>query len=147
MTYEEAVRTIPCGRYRHFKGKAYEVIGIARRSETEEPMVVYKALCDDGSLWTETADMWNETVNWDGKAFRRFYRLDRIERVEKFERLFDEASVFPAPEKMAALNAYCTSGEWQEDYEADERGELPPDLKRGVLSQDALYDLLEGMNR
>ena len=42
------------------------------------------------------------------------------------------------------LDAYCTSGEWREDYEADERGELPPELKRGVLSQDALYDLLEG---
>ena len=48
------------------------------------------------------------------------------------------------PEKLAALEAYYTSGEWREDYEADERGELPPDLKRGVLSQDALYDLLEG---
>ena len=36
MTYEEAMQTIPCGRYRHFKGKPYEVIGIARHSETEE---------------------------------------------------------------------------------------------------------------
>ena len=44
MTYEEAIQTIPCGRYRHFKGKPYEVIGIARHSETEEPMVVYRAL-------------------------------------------------------------------------------------------------------
>ena len=42
MTYEEAVQSIPCGRYRHFKGKPYEVIGIARHSETEEPMVVYR---------------------------------------------------------------------------------------------------------
>ena len=39
--------------------------------------------------------------------------------------------------------ARYTSVEWQNDYEADERGEFPPDLKRGVLSQDALYDLLE----
>ena len=62
MTYEEAMQMILPGRYRHFKGNEYEVIGIARHSE---------------------------------------------------------------------------------DYEADERGELPPDLKRGVLSQDALYDLLE----
>ena len=37
MTYEKAIQTIPCGRYRHFKGKPYEVIGIARHSETEEP--------------------------------------------------------------------------------------------------------------
>ena len=42
MTYEEAVQSIPCGRYRHFKGNEYEVIGIARHSETEEPMVVYR---------------------------------------------------------------------------------------------------------
>ena len=41
MTYEEAVETIPSGKYRHFKGNEYEVIGIARHSETEEPMVVY----------------------------------------------------------------------------------------------------------
>jgi hypothetical protein len=46
--------------------------------------------------------------------------------------------------KLQLLDAYYTSGQWKEDYEADERGELPPDMKRGVLSQDALYDLLEG---
>ena len=71
-------------------------------------------------------------------------RLDRIERVEKYERLFDEAAISHDPEKLRLLNAYYTSGEWQEDYEADERSELPPDLKRGILSQDALYDLLQG---
>ena len=41
MTYEEAIQAISLGRYRHFKGKPYEVIAIARHSETEEPMVVY----------------------------------------------------------------------------------------------------------
>ena len=46
MTYEEAVKTILLGRYRHFKGNEYEVIAIARRSETEEPMVVYER-CQD----------------------------------------------------------------------------------------------------
>ena len=45
---------------------------------------------------------------------------------------------------LRILEAYYTSGEWRDDYEADERGEIPPDMKRGVLSQDALYDLLEG---
>ena len=69
--------------------------------------------------------------------------LNRIERVEKYERLFDEAAISHDPEKLRLLNAYYTSQEWREDYEADERGELPPDLKRGILSQDALYDLLE----
>lgn len=74
---------------------------------------------------------------------KRFYRLDLIERVEKYERLFDEAIASHDPEKLRLLDEYYTSGAWREDYEADERGELPPDLKRGVLSQDALYDLLE----
>lgn len=142
-TYEEAVSAIPCGRYRHFKGNDYEVIGIARHSETEEAMVVYRTMYGEGSLWTRPASMWNETVTRDGKTYRRFYRLDRIERVEKYERLFDEACVFSDAEKIRLLDNYYTSGEWREDYEADERGQLPPDLKRGVLSQDALYNLLE----
>lgn len=68
---------------------------------------------------------------------------ERTQRVARYERLFDEAAVSHDPEKLRLLEAYYTSGQWREDYEADERGELPPDLKRGVLSQDALYDLLE----
>jgi hypothetical protein len=142
MTYEEAVATIPCSHYRHFKGNEYEVIGIARHSETDEPMVVYKALYGEHGLWVRPAFMWNETVERNGKTYRRFYRLDRIERVEKYERLLDEAAISHDPEKLALLNTYYTSGQWREDYEADERGELPPDLKRGVLSQDALFDML-----
>ena len=66
--------------------------------------------------------------------------------MEKYERLFDEVAVAPDAEKLRLLEAYYTSGEWWEDYEADERGELPPDLKRGVLSQDALYDSLGRLN-
>ncbi|MBR4001799.1 MAG: DUF4298 domain-containing protein [Bacteroidales bacterium] len=42
-----------------------------------------------------------------------------------------------------ALKKYMDSGKWLKDYETDEKGELPPDLKRGVLSQDGLYDLLQ----
>ena len=142
-TYEEAVAAIPPGRYRHFKGREYEVIAVARHSETEEPIVVYKALYGEGGMWVRPASMWYETVERGGQTYRRFYRLDRIERVEKYERLFDEATVRPDEEKLRLLDAYYTSGEWREDYEADERGEFPPDMKRGILSQDALYDLLE----
>ena len=145
MTYEEAMQTIPCGRYRHFKGNEYEVVGIARHSETEEPMVVYRALYGEGGLWIRPAAMWNETVQRDGKTYKRFYHLDRIERVEKYERLFDEAATSRDPVKLQLLDAYYTSGQWKEDYEADERGELPPDLKRAVLSQNALYVLLDGV--
>ena len=60
------------GRYRHFKGNEYEVIGLARHSETQEEMVVYRALYGDFGLWVRPAQMWNETVERDGKAFRRF---------------------------------------------------------------------------
>ena len=72
MTYEEAVRSIPAGRYRHFKGNEYEVIGVARHSETSEPMVVYKALYGEGGVWVRPADMWNETVEREGKKYKRF---------------------------------------------------------------------------
>ena len=143
LSYEDAVAAIPPGRYRHFKGRDYEVIAVARHSETEELMVVYRAIYGEGGVWVRPAGMWNETVERNGKKYRRFYRLDRIERVEKYERMFDEATACPEEEKLRLLDAYYTSGEWREDYEADERGEFPPDLKRGVLSQDALYDLLE----
>ena len=60
------------GRYRHFKGNEYEVLGIARHSETEEEMVVYRALYGDGGLWVRPAAMWNETVERDGKSLKRF---------------------------------------------------------------------------
>lgn len=142
MTYEEAVQAIQPGRYRHFKGNAYEVVGIAKHSETEEPMVVYRALYGDGGLWVRPAEMWNETVERGGQTYRRCYPLDRIEREEKYERLFDEASISRDQEKLLILDAYYTSGERLKDYEADERGEFPPDMKRGVLAQDALYDFL-----
>ena len=63
---------IKLGKYRHFKGNEYEVIAIAKHSETTEDMVVYKALYSEGSLWVRPASMWNETVERDGKVFKRF---------------------------------------------------------------------------
>lgn len=79
MTWEEAVRTIQPGRYRHFKGNEYEVIGIAKHSETLEPMVVYRALYGAGGIWVRPAEMWNEIVERDGKSFLRFERLNQKE--------------------------------------------------------------------
>ena len=69
MTFEEAKAAIPCGRYRHYKGNEYEVIGIARHSETLVPMVVYRALYGGGDLWVRPAEMWNETVSTGAKRF------------------------------------------------------------------------------
>lgn len=66
------MESIKPGRYRHFKGKEYEVLGAARHSETEEDLVVYRALYGDFGLWVRPVSMWNETVERDGKTFRRF---------------------------------------------------------------------------
>lgn len=66
------MESIKPGRYRHFKGKEYEVLGVARHSETEEKFVVYRALYGDFGLWVRPVSMWNETVERDGKTFRRF---------------------------------------------------------------------------
>ncbi len=66
------MESIKPGRYRHFKGKEYEVLGVACHSETEEELVVYRALYGDFGLWVRPVRMWNETVERDGKTFRRF---------------------------------------------------------------------------
>ena len=60
------------GKYRHFKGGEYEVLGVARHSETEEELVVYRALYGAGGLWGRPVSMWTETVERDGKRFARF---------------------------------------------------------------------------
>ena len=64
--------TVKCGRYRHFKGNEYEVLGTATHSETLEELVVYRALYGEGSLWVRPVSMWNETVEKDGKTVKRF---------------------------------------------------------------------------
>lgn len=75
MTYEQALEAIPCGRYRHFKGNEYEVIAIARNSETLKPVVVYRALYGEGAVWVRPAEMWDEVVERDGQTYRRFTRV------------------------------------------------------------------------
>ena len=64
------------GRYRHFKGKEYEVIALARHSETLEEMVVYRALYGERGVWVRPASMWNEIIERDGKTFRRFTKIE-----------------------------------------------------------------------
>lgn len=72
------------GKYRHFKGMEYELIGLARHSETLEPMVVYRALYGEGSLWVRPAAMWSETVDKPGYHGPRFQYVGPIEcRVQK----------------------------------------------------------------
>ena len=65
------------GKYRHFKGNSYEVIGIAHHSETMEEMVVYRALYGEHGLWVRPAVMWTETVDRDGYHGPRFEYIGR----------------------------------------------------------------------
>lgn len=60
------------GRYRHYKGNFYEVMGVARHSETEEELVVYRCLYGDFSLWARPLAMFTETVEVDGRQVPRF---------------------------------------------------------------------------
>ncbi len=60
------------GKYRHYKGNLYEVIGLAKHSETLDAMVVYRALYGENELWVRPASMWNEEVNVGGTMIKRF---------------------------------------------------------------------------
>lgn len=64
------------GKYRHFKGNEYEVLYIAKNSETLEDMVVYRALYGEGEVWVRPASMWNEEIVRDGKRVKRFTRIE-----------------------------------------------------------------------
>ena len=63
---------VKLGRYRHFKGNEYEVVAIAKHSETLEEMVVYRALYQDGGYWVRPVNMFLETVTVNGKEQKRF---------------------------------------------------------------------------
>ena len=60
------------GRYRHFKGMEYEVLAVAKHSETLEEMVVYRALYGDGGVWVRPLSMWDEVVERGGVCVKRF---------------------------------------------------------------------------
>jgi len=66
------------GRYRHYKGGEYQVIGTARHSENNELLVVYRCLYDNDSLWVRPLAMFAETVTVDGQEVRRFLRCGEL---------------------------------------------------------------------
>jgi hypothetical protein len=72
---DEALPTLPLGRYRHYKGNDYEVIGVARHSETLEPVVVYRPLYNDSGLWVRPYAMFTGDVEIDGRRVRRFQHV------------------------------------------------------------------------
>jgi len=65
----------PPGRYRHYKGGEYEVMGAARHSETHEPLVVYRPLYNDSGWWVRPHAMFFEEVTVDGRRVPRFERI------------------------------------------------------------------------
>ena len=67
-----AAQTLRPGRYRHFKGKEYELLFVATHSETLEPMVVYRALYGERGVWVRPAAMWSEMIERGGQTVRRF---------------------------------------------------------------------------
>ena len=69
------MQEIISGRYRHYKGHEYTVIGIARHSETMEELVIYRQEYGDNALWVRPKQMFLETVEVDGKIFQRFEYL------------------------------------------------------------------------
>ena len=66
----------PTGKYRHFKGGLYEVVGIALHSETQEEMVVYRPLYGEGRLWVRPLNLFMDTVLLNGVTAPRFERID-----------------------------------------------------------------------
>ena len=67
---------IKIGKYRHFKGNEYEVLFLAKHSETGEEMVVYRALYGERGIWVRPASMWLETVERDWKKYPRFTYIE-----------------------------------------------------------------------
>jgi hypothetical protein len=76
MTELPTLLELTPGRYRHYKGGLYEVSGVARHSESLEPLVVYRPLYGDGALWVRPYSMFISTVEHEGKSVPRFGRID-----------------------------------------------------------------------
>ncbi len=69
------MQTLQTGKYRHYKGKEYDVIGLATHSETQEKMVVYRTLYGEFDLWVRPLTMFNEPVEVNGELVPRFLRV------------------------------------------------------------------------
>ena len=63
------------GKYRHFKGGEYEVIGFAKHTESGEKLVIYRSLNNENDVWARPYDMFKETIWHDGKQIKRFMKF------------------------------------------------------------------------
>lgn len=121
--------------------------------------VRFCGICEDFPCeWLKNTLVWEvdgiSNLQKLGVEYRE-YLADLVGRVRQMEEYFDDVSVALAENKLDSettklkiceLNKYVDNGLWLADYEADERGEIPKDVKRGVLSQDGLYNLLAEIN-
>jgi len=76
MSELPALPETPTGRYRHYKGGEYEVMGVARHSETLEPLVIYRPLYNDSGLWARPYAMFFEQIEIDDRQQPRFARIE-----------------------------------------------------------------------
>ena len=81
MLKEREMKVIP-GRYRHFKGNEYTVVGTARHSESQDELVVYRQEYGDHSLWVRPLAMFTEIVEVDGREIPRFQFVKASEKQE-----------------------------------------------------------------
>ena len=87
---------------------------------------------------------------WASKWGEKSILKETVNRIKKMEACFDNLQKNVTDDELQILEEYYKSGQWLKDYEMDEQGLIPKDLKRGVLSQDAVYNFLEeikAMNR
>jgi hypothetical protein len=70
------LKAIEAGKYRHFKGREYEVLHTAKHSETEEVLVIYRPLYGEKELWARPLSMFLETITRDGEQMTRFQKID-----------------------------------------------------------------------
>ena len=76
MWYTNSMNNFKIGKYRHFKGREYEALGLATHSETGETLVIYRALYGEGDVWARPLSMWEEQVEKDGITYQRFTYIE-----------------------------------------------------------------------
>ncbi len=75
----QSLPAIELGRYRHYKGAEYDVLGVVRHSETLEPLVLYRPLYKQTGMWVRPFSMFSESVDFNGKTQPRFSKITTTE--------------------------------------------------------------------